>query len=59
MPEARDWCLWRLDDNGNRFVVRRGLSRDEAEALALEYQGRGHRQTYWAEREEKPPHGTT
>ena len=35
------------------------MTREEAEALALEYQGRGHKQTYWAEREEKPPHGTT
>ncbi|MDF3934622.1 hypothetical protein [Pseudomonas citronellolis] len=55
MPEAaRNWCLWRLDDNGNRFVVRRELSREEAEALARDYQARGHKQTYWAEREPRP-----
>ncbi|WP_178119599.1 hypothetical protein [Pseudomonas sp. SCB32] len=53
MPE-RDWCLVRLDDNGNRFVMRRQLSRAEAEALARDYQARGHKQTYWAEREESP-----
>lgn len=50
MPE-RDWCLLRLDDNGNRFVMRRQLTRAEAEALARDYQARGHKQTYWAERE--------
>lgn len=48
MPE-RDWCLLRLDDNGNRFVMRRGLTQEEAEALARDYQARGHKQTYWAE----------
>ncbi|SDI74744.1 hypothetical protein [Pseudomonas panipatensis] len=52
MPDARHWRLLRLDDNGNRFVMRRGLSQDEAEALARDYQARGHKQTYWAEPEE-------
>lgn len=56
MPE-RDWCLLRLDDNGNRFVMRRQLTRAEAEALARDYQARGHKQTYWAEREEAPSSG--
>lgn len=44
-----EWCLVRLDDNGNRFVMRRGLTQEEAEALARDYQARGHKQTYWAE----------
>jgi len=56
MPE-RDWCLLRLDDNGNRFVMRRQLTRAEAEALARDYQARGHKQTYWAEREQPPSCG--
>lgn len=42
------WQLLRLDDNGNRFVMRSGLTREEAEALARDYQARGHKQTYWA-----------
>ncbi|MNP58922.1 hypothetical protein D3C76_1538810 [compost metagenome] len=52
MNEPRDWCLLRLDDNGNQFVMRRGLTREEAEALARDYQARGHRQMYWARREQ-------
>lgn len=56
MPDdTRDWCLLRLDDNGNRFVMRRDLTRAEAETLARDYQARGHRQTYWAERETPRP----
>ncbi|MNO66928.1 hypothetical protein D3C76_577280 [compost metagenome] len=51
MNEPRDWCLLRLDDNGNEFVMRRNLNRAEAEALAREYQARGHKQMYWARRE--------
>lgn len=47
------WCLLRLDDNGNRFVMRSGLSREQAEALARDYQARGHKQTYWAEPEKE------
>lgn len=52
MPQAseRQWCVKRLDDNGNVFVLRAGLSRDEAERLVAEYQARGHKQSYWVER---------
>ena len=55
MPEERDWCLLRLDDNGNRFVMRRQLTRAEPEALVRDYQARGHKQSYWAERETPRP----
>ncbi|SDG25432.1 hypothetical protein SAMN05216603_1018 [Pseudomonas benzenivorans] len=43
------WCLVRLDDNGNQFVVRTDLSRAAAEALAREFEARGHKQSYWVE----------
>lgn len=43
----RHWCLVRLDDNGNEFVVRTGLTRAAAEALAREFEARGHKQSYW------------
>ncbi|HGA3308795.1 TPA: hypothetical protein ACIR6K_005014 [Pseudomonas aeruginosa] len=46
--EETRWCLWRQDDNGNAFVMRRDLTRDEACALVKDYQARGHRQLYWA-----------
>lgn len=48
-PE-RNWCVKRLDDNGNEFVLRAGLTREEAERLAAEYQERGHKQSYWVSR---------
>ncbi|WP_280290012.1 hypothetical protein [Pseudomonas sp. BN417] len=46
----RSWCVKRLDDNGNEFVLRAGLTREEAERLAAEYQARGHKQSYWVSR---------
>ncbi|MCY1542563.1 hypothetical protein D9M68_783180 [compost metagenome] len=45
--QTRSWCLVRLDDNGNEFVVRGDLTRAAAEALAREFEARGHKQSYW------------
>lgn len=45
------WAVHRQDDHGNRFLVRDGLNRDEAERLAVELQSRGHKQVYWSEPE--------
>jgi catechol 2,3-dioxygenase-like lactoylglutathione lyase family enzyme len=42
------WAVWRQDDHGNRFLISRGHSRTEAERLCLEFEARGHKQTYWA-----------
>ncbi|MFG5863402.1 hypothetical protein [Metapseudomonas sp. CR1201] len=52
MPDSpvQEWCVKRLDDNGNVFVLRDRLTRDEAERLMAEYQARGHKQSYWVER---------
>jgi|GEM_PF-292534 len=47
-PPARSWTVWRQDDAGNRFVVQSGLEREAAEALAAEFESRGHKQLYWA-----------
>ncbi|MFB7948290.1 hypothetical protein ACFC6L_25610 [Kitasatospora phosalacinea] len=44
--------VMRQDDNGNRFLLARGLGRAEAEALAAEFEARGHKQLYWVEPEE-------
>ncbi|MGE4442422.1 MAG: hypothetical protein AB7D27_13180 [Desulfomicrobium sp.] len=44
------FSVWRLDDNNNEFLVRDGLTEDEALALVREYEGRGHRQAYWVRR---------
>ncbi|MEV0533200.1 SPOR domain-containing protein [Kitasatospora sp. NPDC050463] len=47
-----DTCrVMRQDDNGNRFVVAKGLGRAEAERLAAEFEARGHKQLYWVEAE--------
>jgi hypothetical protein len=42
-----EWVVWRQDDNGNRYVVRRLASRAAAEKLAAELEARGHKQLYW------------
>ena len=41
-----DWCVVRLDDNGNTFILARGLSREEAQKMVADYERRGHKQTY-------------
>lgn len=51
------WVVWRIDDNGNTFVVREHVGRAEADRLVAEFTARGHKQMYWAEREAKPPEG--
>lgn len=45
--EEPKFSVWRLDDNNNEFLVRGGLSEDEALELVREFEGRGHRQAYW------------
>ncbi|MDA7085730.1 hypothetical protein PH586_04900 [Pseudomonas sp. SA3-5] len=49
---SRNWCLVRLDDNGNEFVVGADLSRAAAEALARQFEARGHKQSYWIRRQQ-------
>jgi hypothetical protein len=49
-PSAESWTVHRQDDNGNRFVMHVGLSRDEAERLVAAYDALGHKQLYWADR---------
>jgi len=41
------WIVWRQDDNGNRYEVRRFTDRAEAEELAERLEARGHKQLYW------------
>jgi hypothetical protein len=42
----------RLDDNGNQYVVRTGLTRAAAEALAREFEAHGHKQSYWVRQQQ-------
>ena len=46
-----DWAVYRQDDNGNRYLVKSGLSEPEANALVAELESHGHKQLYWATRE--------
>jgi hypothetical protein len=41
------WAVHRQDDNGYQFVVQTGLSREEAERLAAEFEAKRHKQMYW------------
>jgi hypothetical protein len=53
-PAVEDrWSVWRTDDTGNTFLVRAGLSHEEALRLVAEFEARGHKQMYFAEREER------
>ena len=47
----KEFSVWRLDDNNNEFLVRDGMTEDEALALVREFEGRGHRQAYWVKRQ--------
>ncbi len=47
--------VMRQDDNGNCFLVARGLTRPAAEAMAAEFEARGHKQLYWTEPDEAGP----
>jgi len=48
------WTVWRIDDNANTFVVRDGLTKEEAERVAAEFASHGHKQTYWIESDAAP-----
>ncbi len=51
--------LWRLDDNGNEFLVGRYPDRASAEARLKELSRGGHKQTYWVAATRSPPSGQT
>jgi hypothetical protein len=51
-PRSRGtWAVLRQEDNGNRFLVREHLSREEAFHLVAALESLGHKQVYWAEAE--------
>jgi RluA family pseudouridine synthase len=45
------WRVCRVDDNGNRFVVSRNLIENEADLMILDYEMKGHKQTYCKEKQ--------
>lgn len=48
--DESDFSVWRLDDNNNEFLVRGGLTEDEALELVREFEAKGHKQAYWVRR---------
>lgn len=45
------WRVVRQDDNGNRYVVSRHQTREEAEQVIARLESGGHKQLYWTERD--------
>lgn len=49
------WSVWRQDENGNYFLVKGGLTKADALSLVREYEQKGHKQLYWAEKSDRAP----
>ena len=47
--QPNSWSLWRLDDNGNRYMIGTFPDKTEAEKTMQEFESRGHKQMYWIE----------
>ncbi len=43
------WSLYRIDDNGNKFLVKTFSDKSEAEGLLHDFESKGHKQTFWIE----------
>ena len=44
----RNWSVMRIDTHGNTFKMKTGMTQEEAEKIADEYEAKGHHQGYWA-----------
>lgn len=49
-----DWAVFRLDFNGNEFLVEDHLSEERAHQLVAEFEAHKHHQHYWATRIPQP-----
>jgi hypothetical protein len=47
---AKEWTVYREEDNGRRFVVMAALTHEEASALVSGLEARGHKHLYWLQR---------
>jgi hypothetical protein len=52
--EKAEWRVVRQDLHGNRYFMTGWVSEQFAKEKAEEYNAKGHKQTYWAEK--KNPH---
>lgn len=46
-----DWAVYRQDYTGNEYLVEKGLTEEQAKALAEEYESHKHHQHYWVDRQ--------
>jgi hypothetical protein len=46
-----NWTVYRIDDNGNEFIVEAHVDEDAANRIVADFEARGHKQTYWAQRD--------
>jgi hypothetical protein len=53
--EKGEWRVVRQDWHGNEFDMAEGLSEDKAKSIAAEFNAKGHKQTYWAQKEPARP----
>lgn len=44
------WSVWRQDENGHTFLITSGLTHSDAWDLVREYEHKGHKQLYWAQK---------
>lgn len=51
---GNDWAVFRLDFNGNEFLVEQDLTEERAHELVLEFESHKHHQHYWACRVPEP-----
>ena len=50
-----EWRVVRQDTHGNEFDMEEGLSEDKAKSIAAEFNAKGHKQTYWVQKEPARP----
>lgn len=50
--EKDKYQLLRLDDNNNIFIMKKDLNLKQAQDLRLEYEKKGHKQTYFIEKQD-------
>lgn len=46
------WSVYRQGDDGNQFVIKSGLTRQQADQLVEEFEARGHKQLYWVSQQD-------
>lgn len=53
--EKGEWRVIRQDWHGNEFEMAANLPEAKARSIAAEFNAKGHKQTYWAQKEPPRP----